>query len=168
MKKIFSLLLTVFLISHSFSQEITLLKNGRKFEKDGVEYKMSKYREKFKNPIAVKTIKSGRTMSAMANILGFGGGVLIGAGLPNALSETTYKGTMDYSTLTYTKTKVKKPGWTLITVGGLLVAGAIPLAIVGKNKVKKGVEIENQYSPKTNTTYHFDLQENGLAFSIKF
>ena len=86
MKNIFTIL-AVFFFTFSFSQEIKLNKSATKFEKDGVTYKLSEYKTQFTNLVAKDYISNGRSSRTLANIFGFGGGLLIGAGLPNALSS---------------------------------------------------------------------------------
>ena len=167
MKKI-SVLFTLLLFCFSFSQKITLSKSGRKFEKSGVTYKISQYKEQFQNPVAKTYIKDGRGLKTTANILGFAGGVLIGAGLPNALSEKNSGGFLDPYSGQMIKNKVKKPGWTLVGFGIGLVAVAVPLVIIGNNKVKKGVKTENDFAPKSQNYYQFDFTGDGLALSYNF
>ena len=167
MKKI-SILFTILLFCFSFSQKITLSKSGRKFEKSGAEYKISEYKEHFQNPVAKNYIKAGRGLKTTANILGFAGGVLIGAGLPNALSENNSGGFLDPYTGQIVKYKTKKPGWTLVGVGIGLVAVAVPLVIIGNNKVKEGVKAENNFVPKSQNFYQVDFTGNGFSFSYNF
>ncbi|TXF76130.1 hypothetical protein [Chryseobacterium sp.] len=165
MKKFFTLtgLLWVCL---SFSQEITLSKGGRKFEKDGIEYRITDYKTQFTNPIAKNYIREGRSYTTVSSVLGFCGGLLIGGGLPNALSKQKY--TFNLVNGNFNVVKEPKPGWTLVAVGGAVVAVAIPLAIIGKNKIQKGVKLENQFSTSSQSYYQFDFTGNGMALTYHF
>lgn len=167
MKKI-SILLTLLLFCVSFSQELTLSKSGKKFVKNGVEYKMSKYKTQFQNPVSKAYIKEGRGYQTAGNILGFAGGLLVGAGLPSALSQKKSSGFFDPYTGQYIKSEIKNPGWTYVGFGIGLVAVAVPLAIIGNNKVKKGVKTENTFAPKSQNFYQFDWTGNGCALSYNF
>lgn len=167
MKKI-SILFTILLFCFSFSQKITLSKSGRRFEVSGAEYKMSEYKQQFQNPAAKSYIKDGRGLKTTANILGFAGGILIGAGLPNALSEKNSGIYYNADTGQMIKFKGKKPGWTFVGLGIGLVAVAVPLAIIGNKKVKKGVQAENSFAPKSQNYYQFDFTGDGLALSYNF
>ncbi len=167
MKKI-SLLFTLVLFCFSFSQEITISKSGKKFEKEGIKYKISEYQTQFKNPVAKNYVKQGRGYKTAGSILGFAGGLLIGAGLPNALSEDTYTINSIPGYPDFSKTKIRKPGNTLVGIGIGLVAVAIPVAIIGGNKVKKGVETENKFSPRSQNYYQLDFTGNGLGFTYNF
>lgn len=158
----------VLLFGFSCAQEIKLSKSAKKFEKEGVSYKLSEYKTQFTNPVAKNYIQEGRTYRTIANIMGFSGGLLIGAGLPNAL--TTEKSANIYNPYTgnFTKVKNNKPGWTLVGVGIGVAAVAIPFAVIGKNKVKKGVETENKFAPKAQYYYQFDFTGEGLALTYNF
>lgn len=166
MVKIFTYF-AVLLFSFSFSQEIKLSKSAKKFEKEGVSYKLSEYKTKFTNLVAKNYIQEGRTYRTIANIMGFSGGLLIGAGLPNALTQEKSANIYNPNTGNFTKVKTSKPGWTLVGVGIGVVAVAIPLAVIGKNKVKKGVETENKFAPKAQY-YQFDFTGEGLALTYNF
>jgi hypothetical protein len=167
MKKI-SILFTLILFCFSFSQEITLSKSGRKFQKNGVKYKISEYKTQFQNPISKTYIKEGRGYKTAGSILGFAGGLLVGAGLPNALSADTYSINSIPGSPDFSKTKIRKPGWTLVGIGIGLVAVAIPVAIVGSGKIKKGIETENKLAPKSENYYQLDFTGNGFALSYNF
>ncbi len=167
MKKI-SILCALFFFFLSFSQDITLSKTGRKFTKNGIEYKISEYQTQFQNPVAKNYIREGRGYKTVGTIFGFAGGLLIGAGLPNALSENNSGGYLDPYSGQIIKYKGKKPGWTLVGIGIGLVAVAIPVAIIGSKKVKKGVETENKFAPKSQNFYKVDFTGNGFALSYNF
>ncbi len=160
--------IALFSFVFSFSQEIKLNKRGSKFEKDGVTYKISEYKTQFNNPIAKNLMKEGRGYRTASSILGFSGGFLIGAGLPNALSKTTYTGSYDYTTGVLKREKVKKPGWTLVGIGLGAIAIGIPFAIIGENKIKKGVETENQFGSTANNYLQLEINENGAGLSYNF
>ena len=168
MKNIFTIL-AVLVFTVSFSQEIKLNKSGTKFEKDGVTYKLSEYKTQFTNPIAKDYISNGRGSRTVANILGFGGGLLIGAGLPNALSSNKDSVFIDPYTGYSTKIKTKKPGWTLVGIGLGVVAVAVPFAVVGNKKIRKGVETENKFKSTTTVNYlQFNVNDNGVGLSYDF
>ena len=168
MKNIFTIL-AVFFFTFSFSQEIKLNKSATKFEKDGVTYKLSEYKTQFTNLVAKDYISNGRSSRTLANILGFGGGLLIGAGLPNALSSNKDSVYIDPYTAYSTKIKTKKPGWTLVGIGLGVVAVAIPFSVVGNKKIRKGVETENKFESSSNANFlQFNVNDNGIGWSYNF
>lgn len=146
------------------AQEITLSKNEKKFQKDGTEYKLSAYKTEFANPIAKNYIREGRSHKSISTVLGFLGGLMIGAGLPNALSKQQY--TYNYNN--YQRTKVSKPGWAMVAGGGVLVATAIPLAYLGKKKIRNGVKTENKFGMNSQTYYQFQTDGNTLGVTVNF
>lgn len=160
--------LAVLLFGFSFAQEIKLNKSAKKFEKEGVSYKLSEYKTQFTNPVAKNYIQKGRASRTVANIMGFSGGLLIGAGLPNVLTSEKSAKIYNPYTDSFTTVKTKKPGWTYVGVGIGLVAVAIPLAVIGKNQVKKGVETENKFAPKAQNYYQFDFTGEGLSLTYNF
>ncbi len=162
----FYTLIALLAITFFQAQEITLHRNGKKFTKNGIEYKLSEYKTEFSNPIAKNYIREGRSQKTTSFILGFCGGLFMAAGLPNALSKDQNQ--MVYNNGYIITTKASKPGWYMIAGGGVLIATAIPLAHFGNKKIRKGVETENKFGSKSQTSYQLHTNGNTLGVTVNF
>jgi len=104
---------------------------GNKYTIGGKSLSIKQMKTLMKNDeIAYSQLKSGRAFSTAATILGASGGFMIGLNLGAALVNSS-----DVNN----ETK-----WGLAIAGGVLVIVSIPLAVVGKKRTLKAVNIYNE------------------------
>ena len=108
------------------------------------------------NESAYTQLKSGRAHSIAATVLGATGGFMIGLNLGAALVNNTNNN----------ETK-----WGLAIAGGVLVLVSIPIAIAGKKRTLKAVDIYNknldtQSNQKTKPDFRFGFTGTGIGLII--
>ena len=163
MKKL--LFLSIIICSQNIFAQVTTEKN--KLVKDGQTYKMSQYKEVFKNPEALSYFKKARTNNTVGSIFaGIGGGVM-GFGLARALSGN--KATVTTNSGTQTVKQDTGGAWAAVGIGAGIVGIGIPFAIATAKNAKKAIEIENGGST-TGFQPYFKLESagTGLALSYNF
>lgn len=158
MKKTILALCSVFIgISICTAQKIEMEKHfaGYDFYQNGESIKMKQLMKIVENNTSsYELIRKARTEKTFAWILGNSGSALVGFSIGNALGGGN-------------------DSWTIAGIGAGLIGVAVPLAISGNKKAKKGVEAYNS-SLDTTSQYNFKptytLKTNayGIGLVIRF
>ncbi|MBW8358650.1 MAG: hypothetical protein K0M63_02470 [Weeksellaceae bacterium] len=147
----------------SFSQ-VTMENN--KLVRDGQKYKISQYKEVFKNPEAAAYFQKARTNSTVGNIFaGIGGGAM-GFGLARALSGNKTTVITPYGTQTV-KQDVSG-AWAAVGIGAGIVGVGIPFALAANKNAKKAMAVENGEATAFQPYFKLESAGNGLALSYNF
>ena len=159
------LLLSLLICFQSVFSQVSMEKN--KLTKDGQVYKMSQYKEDFKNEEAQNYLKKARTNSTLGTIFAATGGALIGVSLPMVLKKKiTNQVNGPYGPMYYL---TQAPyGYGLLIGGVVLVGVGIPLAISSKKNAKRAIELENGESTAFQPYLKVETAGNGLALSYNF
>lgn len=159
MKKLL-FLFAIFTFGFAFSQ-VSL--NGNKLVKDGQTYKLSEYKQVFKNQEAANYFSKARTNNTVGSIFAYTGGFLIGFGLVPALKGN---GTETRNGVVYQR----DPGsaWTVVGIGAGLVGIGIPFALAAKKNVDKAISVENGGVTAFKPYFKLESAGTGLALSYNF
>ena len=160
------LLLSLLVCFQSVFSQVSMEKN--KLTKEGQVYKMSQYKEVFKNQEAINSFKHARTNKTLANIFAFTGGFGIGFSItqiiatPNEVTrQSPYGGT-------FTSKNNKSGLWTVLAIGSGLAVVSVPIFIASKKSAQKAMKLENG-EPKAFQPYlKVETAGNGLALSYHF
>lgn len=160
MKKLL-FLFAIFSFGFAFSQ---VSMSGNKLLKDGQTYKMSEYKEVFKNQEAANYFAKARTNKTVGEIFAYTGGFCLGFGLAQAL-----KGEKTVTTQFGTSVVEKPKGaWTLVGIGAGLIGIGIPFAIGAKKNAQKAISIENGESTAFQPYFKLEPSGTGIALSYNF
>lgn len=160
-KSILSALLTTLIISSAFCQkqdEISMAYSswsGVSFTQNGTSYTFKDAIPLMQsNPEAYQMLKSAKSSSDFANVLGFAGGFMVGWPLGTAIGGGN-------------------PNWTLAAIGAGLIVIAIPVSGGAKKKAEAAVDkyntdlnaiSQNNYKPKL----EFASMRTGIGFRLTF
>lgn len=150
-----------------FSQETYTMKSGgRIFNSKEERLNSTQVTEHFTQE-ALKYYKAGRSKKTLGNILFWGGAASI---ITNTILY--YNQPIDYLDSNRKSLNNNKVTYTFFYIGGGLVLASIPIKLGFQNKIRKSVEIMNDYATKSDKasieSTNLLINQNGIGLSIQF
>lgn len=140
--------------------------SGNKLVKDGQTYRLSEYKEVFKNQEAINYFAKARTNNTVANVFAALGGGFMGFGLARALSggktEILVNGQVQ------TVKQDKSGAWTAVGIGAGLVGIGIPFVLAAKKNADKAISIENGGTTAFQPYFKLESTGTGIVLSYNF
>ena len=126
---------------------------GWQFRQNGEKLKLSQVSDLMaSNEQAAAYLRSARSNSTLASVIGGIGGFLVGYQLGASAGGGN-------------------ANWTVAGIGGGLIVGSIPLSIKAGNQARKAVEAYNEGARSTSlrrTEISFGLTDDGVGVSLHF
>ena len=139
---------------------------GGKLVRDGQAYKMSEFRQVFKNPEAAASFQRARNNSTVSTLFGGIGGGVMGFGLGSALSGNKSKVTTSYGTQTV---KQGNGGaWAAVGIGAGIIGIGIPFALAANKHAKRAMALENGEANAFQPHFKLESAGAGIALSYNF
>jgi len=163
MKKI--IFASAILLTQTVYSQVSL--SGNKFLKDGKTYKISQYDQVFQKSESLELLKKAKTNRTTATVLCFGGGFSLGFGIAQIIAHGKTKTAYDIFGNPYTIKPRNTTAWTMVAIGGGLVAIAIPVGAGAKKDIDEAIKMENG---TTAFQPYFKIENSGggLALSYNF